>query len=76
MRPPSVAGASRNGPWSVSHLACPKSYCRRTSDVAVDAIVMSKIGRRGKVEELLFGSTAEKVLRGSNKPVLILPTSD
>ncbi|MBI2478748.1 MAG: universal stress protein [Planctomycetia bacterium] len=49
---------------------------QKADDFAVDAIVMSKIGRRGKVEELLFGSTAEKVLRGSDKPVLVLPACD
>lgn len=49
---------------------------QKADDFAVDAIVMSKVGRRGKVEELLFGSTAEKVLRGSTKPVLVLPTGD
>jgi glycine betaine transporter len=49
---------------------------QKADDFAVDAIVMSKIGRRGKVEELLFGSTAEKVLRGSTKPVLVLPPSE
>ena len=49
---------------------------QKADDFAVDAIVMSKIGRRGKVEELLFGSTAEKVLRGSTKPVLILPSGE
>ncbi len=47
---------------------------QKADDFAVDAIVMSKVGRRGKVEELLFGSTAEKVLRGSTKPVLVLPS--
>ena len=49
---------------------------QKADDFAVDAIVMSKVGRRGKVEELLFGSTAEKVLRGSTKPVLVLPSCD
>ncbi|MBC8351210.1 MAG: universal stress protein [Planctomycetes bacterium] len=49
---------------------------QKADDFAVDAIVMSKIGRRGRVEELLFGSTAEKVLRGSDKPVLVLPSSE
>lgn len=49
---------------------------QKADDFAVDAIVMSKIGHRGKVEELLFGSTAEKVLRGSKKPVLVLPAID
>jgi len=49
---------------------------QKADDFAVDAIVMSKIGRRGKVEELLFGSTAEKVLRGSTRPVVILPSGE
>jgi len=49
---------------------------QKADDFAVDAIVMSKIGRRGEVEQLLFGSTAEKVLRGSTKPVLALPSCD
>jgi nucleotide-binding universal stress UspA family protein len=47
---------------------------RKADDFAVDAIVMTKIARRGKVEELLFGSTAEKVIRGTSKPVLVLPS--
>lgn len=46
---------------------------QKADDFAVDAILMSKIGCRGKVDELLFGSTAEKVVRGSTKPVLVLP---
>lgn len=49
---------------------------QKADDFAVDAIVMSKIGRRGQVEDLLFGSTAEKVLRGSSKPVLVLPVGE
>ena len=49
---------------------------QKADDFAVDAIVMSKIGRGGKVEELLFGSTAERVLRGTTKPVLVLPSSE
>ncbi len=49
---------------------------QKSDDFAVDAIVMSKIGHRGKVEELLFGSTAEKVLRGSTRPVLVLPRQE
>lgn len=48
---------------------------QKSRDFAVDAIVMSKVGRRGKMEKLLFGSTAEKVLRGSNRPILVLPPS-
>ena len=39
----------------------------------VDAIVMGKVGARGTLETLLFGSTAERVLRGSRCPVVVLP---
>ena len=46
---------------------------RKASDFAVDAIVMSGVGAGGGVEHLLFGSTAEKVLRGSKRPVVVLP---
>jgi nucleotide-binding universal stress UspA family protein len=46
---------------------------RKAQDFAVDAIVMSKIGQRNQPKSLLFGSTAEKVIRGSNKPVIVLP---
>lgn len=46
---------------------------RMGEDFAVDAIVMGRIGMRGGVEKLLFGSTAEKVLRGARRPVIVLP---
>jgi nucleotide-binding universal stress UspA family protein len=46
---------------------------RKARDFAVDAIVMSKIGQRNQAKSLLFGSTAEKVIRGSDKPVIVLP---
>lgn len=46
---------------------------RKAEDFALDAIVMSKVGTRGPFEQLLFGSTAEKVLRGSLRPVIALP---
>jgi glycine betaine transporter len=48
---------------------------RKADDFAVDAIVLGKIGTRGPVEKLLFGSTAEKVLRGSLRPVIVLPAA-
>jgi nucleotide-binding universal stress UspA family protein len=48
----------------------------KAEDFAVDAIVMGKVGRRGPFEKLLFGSTAEKVLRASRCPVIALPESD
>ena len=46
---------------------------RKAEEFAVDAIVMSKVGTRNRPESLLFGSTAEKVLRGAAKPVIVLP---
>ena len=46
---------------------------RKAGDFAVDAIVMSKLGQRGQADTLLFGSTAEKVARGSKIPVIVLP---
>ncbi len=45
----------------------------KADDFAVDAIVMSKTGTRNQPKTLLFGSTAEKVIRGSKKPVIVLP---
>jgi nucleotide-binding universal stress UspA family protein len=46
---------------------------RKAEDFAVDAIVIGKVGARGTAEKLLFGSTAEKVVRGSRRPVVVLP---
>lgn len=45
----------------------------KADDFAVDAIVMSKLGQRDQPRVLLFGSTAERVIRGSKKPVIVLP---
>jgi glycine betaine transporter len=49
---------------------------KKAKDFAVDAIVIGKIGVRGKIEKLLFGSTAEKVLRASVFPVIVLPQDE
>lgn len=49
---------------------------RKAEEFAVDAIVMSKMGTRNRPESLLFGSTAEKVLRGCRKPVIVLPVTE
>lgn len=48
---------------------------RKADDFAVDAIVMSKQGERNQADTLLFGSTAEKVIRSTRKPVIVLPTT-
>lgn len=46
---------------------------KKADEFQVHAIVMGKLGTRGKIEELLFGSTAERVIRGSATPVIVLP---
>ena len=42
-------------------------------DLDLPLIVMGVRGRSTPAEELLFGSTAEKVLRGARVPVLVVP---
>ncbi|HKV42293.1 MAG TPA: universal stress protein [Blastocatellia bacterium] len=43
-------------------------------DLDFQAIVMGIGGRRGdSIEELLFGSTADKVIRGTRVPVICVP---
>jgi nucleotide-binding universal stress UspA family protein len=42
-------------------------------DLDLPMIVMGVRGRSTPPEEMLFGSTAEKVLRGSRVPVLCVP---
>ena len=44
-----------------------------TRDLDLPMIVMGVRGRSTPAEEVLFGSTAEKVLRGSRVPVLFVP---
>lgn len=44
-----------------------------TRDLDLPMIVMGIRGRSTPAEEMLFGSTAEKVLRGSHVPVLCVP---
>lgn len=47
---------------------------RVANDLDFQAIVVGVRGRRGKdVEELIFGSTAEKVVRASRIPVICVP---
>ena len=44
-----------------------------TRDLDLPMIVMGMRGRSTSTEDLLFGSTAEKVLRGARVPVLCVP---
>ncbi len=47
---------------------------RVAADLDFQIIVMGTHGIRGeRIEELLFGSTAEKVLRGTRVPVICVP---
>jgi nucleotide-binding universal stress UspA family protein len=46
---------------------------RKAADFQVGAVVMGKHGAHGTIEKLLFGSTAERVLRGSTRPVIVIP---
>lgn len=46
---------------------------RKADELRVDAIVMAKTGVRGSLEKLLFGTTAERVVRGSTRTVVVLP---
>lgn len=43
------------------------------NDLDCDLIVMGSHATDGGLTEILFGSTAEKVLRGARRPVLCLP---
>ena len=45
-------------------------------DLLVDAVIIGRVGSRGPLERLLFGSTAEKVIRGCSRPVIVLPVED
>jgi nucleotide-binding universal stress UspA family protein len=49
---------------------------RIVGDLDFGIIVLGTRGRRGAdLEEILFGSTAEKVIRGARVPVLCVPTA-
>ncbi len=48
---------------------------RKAKEFAVDAILMGRAGAGQQLGHLLFGSTAEHVLRGSTRPVIVLPNS-
>lgn len=46
---------------------------RKAEDFQVDAILMGKHGMRGQIEKLLFGTTAERVIRGTMRAVIVIP---
>lgn len=46
---------------------------KKAEELRADAIVMGKFGLRGKIDPYLFGTTAEHVIRGSTRPVIVLP---
>lgn len=46
---------------------------QKAQEFLADAIVMGKVGGQSRMEKLLFGSTAEKVMRASTRPVVVLP---
>jgi glycine betaine transporter len=46
---------------------------RKAEDFQVDAILMGRFGTRGPIEKLLFGTTAERVIRGTTRAVIVVP---
>ncbi|MBI3754780.1 MAG: universal stress protein [Deltaproteobacteria bacterium] len=46
---------------------------RKARDLNVDLIIMGSFGTSSPMKRLFFGSTTEKVLRGSQIPVLCIP---
>jgi nucleotide-binding universal stress UspA family protein len=46
---------------------------KKADEFQVDAVVMTKLGSRSQAESLLFGTTAERIVRGSTRPVIVLP---
>jgi nucleotide-binding universal stress UspA family protein len=46
---------------------------KKAEDFQVDAILMGKHGMRGHLEKLLFGTTAERVIRGTMRAVIVVP---
>jgi glycine betaine transporter len=49
---------------------------RKAEDFQVDAILMGKYGTRGHIEKLLFGTTAERVIRGTLRAVIVIPVEN
>ena len=69
--------ASRDSDVDVQTVICEGlpflEVIRKAEEFQVDAVIMGKFGTRGKVEKLLFGTTAERVIRWATKPVIVIP---
>jgi nucleotide-binding universal stress UspA family protein len=74
-----ITGLAENRPKVESMIVVGKPFAeilRVAADLDFQIIVIGTHGIRGeKIEELLFGSTAEKVLRGARVPVICVPDS-
>lgn len=46
---------------------------KKAEEFQVDAVVLAKFGVHGRAENMLFGATAERVIRWAGKPVIVLP---
>ena len=46
---------------------------KKAKEIEADLISMGSYGRTGQLEQILFGSTAEKVVRGAPCPVVCVP---
>ncbi len=49
---------------------------RKADDFQVDAILMGKCATRDRIEKLLFGTTAERVIRGTARAVIVIPVGN
>ncbi len=49
---------------------------RLAEELDVDAVILSKVGAHAGPRELFFGSTAERIVRACNRPVIVLPVSE
>lgn len=49
---------------------------RAADDLAVDAVVIGRKAVGGDPESVFFGSTAERVVRGCNRMVIVLPAEE
>lgn len=72
-----INGLPENRPKVESMIVVGKPFAeilRVAADLDFQIIVIGTHGIRGeKIEDLLFGSTAEKVLRGARVPVICVP---